>query len=303
VLTGGASCPIDVSFAPQSTGPITGLLTVDSSGGAQTASLAGRGVSGRLSVAPRQLLFRPRAVGIVSTARWVRVKNSGNQPVEIGAAALVGDRPDAFSVSEDQCSGRQLGRRSTCSIAITFHPRETGSFQAILRIPSTATNGPHLVPLTGTATPERPPVLIFRDDFASGDLSAWSAVARGTTLTLRLAGEPGQAPVSAGVGFGSRSIGAAASAWTIAVVNAGARPLDLGPVDLEMAQAGAFQLHDDLCSGARLEPKAACTLAVSFAPAESGLSSAQIRILDALGTVRGTVLLSGSGLEPEGSQP
>jgi hypothetical protein len=148
-LPAGASCQIQVTFAPGAVEDLlSGALVVSSSGAGSPhrVVLEGRGVGLLLSAQPGRVDFGDVAGGGL-LRRTVTILNTGSDFVELGALALAGD--GVFAVESDLCSGARLFSREGCSLTVAFAPTEAGSYSALLELPSTALTSPERVELVG----------------------------------------------------------------------------------------------------------------------------------------------------------
>lgn len=294
-LLAGTSCLIDVRFTPTSPGLVTGTLTVVSNAvsGPLVVSLSGRALERRLAVSPEALDFGRRPVGKASPPKTVTVTNTGPEPVDVQRVELGGDRPDAFLLERDGCTRTRLAAGQACEIAAGFRPPEPGDFLAWGRVTSNAAGSPHQVSLQGFAG-KPGPGLIFKDGFESGDLSAWSTVVPPPAIVVRLL--PG-AEAAARAGFGDQAVGVASAPRTVAVLNAGEEPVEIGLLSLEGDRPDLFRLGEDGCSGLRLPAGSACLLRVVFVPGEPGSWTAALEIPSSFG--RGVVEMAGAGVRLE----
>ncbi len=134
-LAPAASCTVAVSFAPTSPGPKTGTLAIASFGPAP-AAITGAALQGATSLSPSTRHFADAAVGVASEPQVFTVTNTGAGPLSVGAVSLGGDA-SSFSIVRDECSGKSLAERATCSVAVAFAPAAPGYRRASLRIDST----------------------------------------------------------------------------------------------------------------------------------------------------------------------
>jgi sugar lactone lactonase YvrE len=285
-LAGGASCTIDVYFNPVSTGDaIAGSLTVVTDGGTGTVSLEGRAVAWEMTVAPETVDFGLQAVGIVTPPSTVTVSNTGSEFILIEFVSLEGETPSAFALAENACSGMELLPGSSCSMAAAFGPREAGTFTATIRIAGHATQSDSFVTLRGVAGGAQ---RIFRDDFESGDLHAWSIITL-PTLEVFLS-DPGPFAWN----LGEQPVGTQSGIETIWLVNDLSHEVEIGTVTLSDYQ-GTFGIEDDRCSGLRLSAGQSCGIEIVFSPQGLGLHEAEISVPTSEGGVSSVVRLVGIG--------
>ncbi len=146
------SCTFEVKFLPNTTGPLTGTLTVsnDASDGSQTVFLSGTGIdpgSASASLSANSLDFGEQDID-TSAAQNITVTNTGNEPLTFDSIVLGGNDSFAYSVTDD-CSGSDLLPGETCTLTVTFFPLVDGTFDATLTLTSNADDSPQVVTLTG----------------------------------------------------------------------------------------------------------------------------------------------------------
>lgn len=127
-VSAGNSCTISVVFKPTAIGPLTGTLTVNSSGPALTAALTGIGVPD-VVFNFNTVAFGNVDVGAVST-QTLTVTNNASGAVNFPSLVATGDFFQA-----NTCGG-SLGAKATCTISVSFKPSATGPRTGMLSIAS-----------------------------------------------------------------------------------------------------------------------------------------------------------------------
>jgi hypothetical protein len=191
-LAPNASCSMQITFTPTTSGNRPGTLTVPSnlSGAAPTVSLNGTGLApAALTLSPSPVAFPLTAVGATSAAQAVTVTSSGGVAVQLGTPST----SSGYNVMSSTC-GATLAPSATCTLEITFAPTATGSQAGLLTVPAPNISG-------GQATDA---------------LSGTGAAAPSLTLW--------PSPVT----FPSTAIGAASAAQTVTVTAGGGVPTQLG---------------------------------------------------------------------------
>jgi hypothetical protein len=149
LLNAGASCTVEVVFAPTVLGPIAATLAVSSSTGgvkAVAVPINGAGqVANGLGANPSAIDFSGVISGLSSTAKTVTVTNSTAYPIE--SLNLAAGAP--FVLTQNGCAGA-LAAGANCSASVEFQPTSTGAATASLTISSAGLANPTYVPLTGT---------------------------------------------------------------------------------------------------------------------------------------------------------
>ncbi|WP_263416512.1 choice-of-anchor D domain-containing protein [Terriglobus albidus] len=143
-LDAGASCTINVVYAPKIAGAESGVLTVSDSKGSQTISLTGTGLVPGATLSTADLLFGGRPVNTSSLAQTVIFTNTGTGPVTINSVTTTSNFADTTN-----CTG-QIAAGASCSINVTFTPASTGLLKGTVAISDTA--GSQMVTLQGEGT-------------------------------------------------------------------------------------------------------------------------------------------------------
>ena len=153
-LQPGATCTVNVVFAPVSGGTRTATLSiVDSAPGSpQAVALSGIGVQANAQVAPATMSFAGQAVGTASAPQTITVTSLGpGQPLNVTSVSFSGTNAADFAES-DNCAGPIT---ASCAISVTFTPacaNESASRTAILTIIDNGAAPSQAVSLAGTAT-------------------------------------------------------------------------------------------------------------------------------------------------------
>ena len=143
-LGGGASCSIDVTFAPTKIGPRKALLSVfDSAAGSpQIARLTGAGTIASFS--PPTLDFG--RVSIASSATLTTtLTNTGNVVIKLSSISATG-----AGYSETNSCGSTVQPGGTCTITVTFAPPTLGLLVGTVWAYDNGGGSPQQVPLSGT---------------------------------------------------------------------------------------------------------------------------------------------------------
>lgn len=177
-LASGASCSINVSFSPTTSGNITGNLTVKdtASGNPHTVALAGTGGGPAASLTPASLDFGTQALGTTSAPQTITLSNTGGDAMAIAGISSSGD------FAQTNNCGTTLAAGSSCSVTVTFTPTATGSRSGSITVTDNASGSPQSVPLTGTGTAPiatlSPTSLVF-----GGQLVGTTSAAQTVTLS------------------------------------------------------------------------------------------------------------------------
>ncbi len=237
---------------PAITGPNLARITAGPDGNMWFTELDGNaiGVIGTASggsaplagVSPTSIPFGAGTVGLTGTAQSVTVHNTGGAALVIGTITVTGAQSGAFPTSDDGCSGETIAPGDSCTVDVAFDPPAAGSYSAQLSVPDNAADSPQTVALSGSAEPD--------------------------------------AGLSGTLDFGQLDPGRTSPSMTETVTNTGGAPLELGTVRLSGAQATAFTIGTDGCSGQTIAPGGTCMVAATFSPPAAGSYSASLQVSD-----------------------
>jgi len=171
-VSAGASCAIQVTFAPSQTGDRAGQLTINANvaSGQFTMTLNGTGATaGVVNLSPGSVNFGQVAVGSTSDALQVTVENSGGTAVALSSVGATAP----FMLASNAC-GSLLAANSDCQLTVKFQPTQAGSANGTLAV--VLGTGTQTVALSGTgasvATDALAPTALSFPATAMGQLSA-----------------------------------------------------------------------------------------------------------------------------------
>jgi outer membrane protein assembly factor BamB len=151
VLAGGASCTVDVVFAPTLPGVRTATLAVNAAtGGSVDADLSGTG--NPLTIDPGFNDYGTQLDGTSSAPATFTVTN--HSATTISPTIVLPGSP--FTATSDTCTGATLTAGAACTIAVVFTPPATNSYDTDYQATISATASPGLTVtayLSGTGTP------------------------------------------------------------------------------------------------------------------------------------------------------
>jgi hypothetical protein len=233
-------CAIDLVFSPRQPGERQAALLIASNAGASPRYVALRGdataPAPRLEAAPGKVDFGLSVNRAASSQEILTLRNAGSSPLTIDSLSLGND---AFLFNDIDCRGRALNAGETCSISLSFRPKNDGDYNSTLIVQSNARNNPLNVPLEG-----RRQLIVSR----TPDLAAY----------------PNQLRLSfTGRSWNDRKL----TRGLIRLTNQGEAPLTLKDVGIDGPNAGSFQLAHK-CKGASLTSGAHCDIEVVFAPGQ-----------------------------------
>ena len=239
-LAVGASCTVQVHFAPAATGAADATLSATASpGGTATATLAGTGVTqAALSVTPATFDYGQVPKNTASGDQTFTVTNTGQAASGTVAVSLGGTNASDFTIDTNTCAAALPGGAS-CTVTVHFTPGSTGTLTASL---------------SATAAP-------------------------GGTATASLQGE-GQAVAALSIdptsfNLGQTPIGDTSAAATFTVSNTGQATSGTVAVSLGGTNASDFTIASSTCTGA-LAAGASCTVKVTFDSFYTGTYTASL---------------------------
>jgi hypothetical protein len=255
-LAAGATCSVNVTFAPTAGGPSTAVLTIADSGpgNRQTVNLSATGLISQPSLSATSLTFGAQQVGSTSAPQNVTLSNTGAAVLNITQISTSAD------FAETNNCGTSLTAGGTCQISVTFAPTANGARTGTLTVVDNASGGPQTVTLTGTGQPTPPapaPVV-------------------------------GLSPMT--VTFPAQYVGTSGLPKTVIVSNAGDATLAVTAVGSTAADFGVF----NNCINT-VAPGSSCNVAVFFDPTTGGTRSGALTITDNAGNSPQTVALTGNG--------
>ena len=258
----GASCPLTVTFTPQSSSSGIRASALEISSNASTSlefvSLVGVSSPSTLTFAQSPLSFGTVLVGS-TTSLNLQLTNSGSSAITFGilsASTTLTAASDDYTVSSGTCPkpGAQLAAGASCSIQIAFAPTLTGTLTGTLSIASSASTLPLTVVLTGV----------------------------GAQSHLQVS------PSS--LSFGSIAIDAPAN-LSLTLANTGTAPI----TGISLGSAGDYAITTP-CAVATLAVGASCSVTVTFTPTITGADNGSLTITSSDPTSPDTVPLTGTGI-------
>jgi hypothetical protein len=144
------SCVLSVYETPTTSGVLAGFVEVfdDGGGSPQLITLSGNGTIVQLS--RMQLNFGSVPVGQSSGPQRFRLKNTGDNPLNITGISIVG--PNAGDFSQFNACGTMVVPGASCEIQVMFAPTAVGSRRAKVSIRDDGGGSPQLVQLGGQGT-------------------------------------------------------------------------------------------------------------------------------------------------------
>ena len=239
-LPGGASCTIEVRYAPSVAGMGTATVSVTSSpGGTASVVVQGTGITPAvLAMDPTTFDFGSALVGASTAAQTFTVTNTGQAASGAVSVTSTGTNAAAFVIDGTTC-GAALAGGASCTVTAHFTPSASGAFAG---------------GLSATATP--------------GETTTAAVQGQGLGLaTLSISPAPGD--------LGQTPIGVTTAAKQFVVTNTGQSTSGSVALSLSGPNAGSFALGTSTC-GVSLAAGASCTVALTFMSFSTGSYAATL---------------------------
>ena len=251
-IAGGASCTINVAFAPQAIGPYQAEVDIiDNSGGLaaakQVIALSGTGVAASpiANLSPASLTFGTLAVGTTSGPQPITLRNLGSAALTLSQLTFTGSDAASFAVAPvgTTCPiGSTVAIGANCLVQIVFAPQTSGAKSATVNFIDNASGSPQSISLSGMAI----------------------------APTLQISPSP--------LTFAAQSVGTASPSQTITLSSTGTSSVTINGITVTGPNAADFSENGN-CS-AVLGAGASCQLTVIFKPLAAGNRSASISVSD-----------------------
>jgi centrosomal CEP192-like protein/HYDIN/CFA65/VesB family protein len=213
-----------------------------------------------INIAPNFATFGAQALGTTSPPQVLTVRNIGTAPLTLGVISTSGP------FTQTNTCASTLAPNESCTVSVRYVPTAAGSQSGQLLVPGNSQGIPPLVTLSGTGFVAVP------------------------ALSLT--------PTS--IAFGSVQLDRATAGKVVTITSTGNSPLVVSSLTIGGANPSDFWIVADNCTGASLNPGAACTASVSFEPTRVGARSATLAISHNASGAPSAVSLSGTGAQRAG---
>ena len=267
-LAPAASCRVNVSFRPTTTGAKSSTLSIahNAAGATSSVPLTGSGTPAptpAITVSPPAITFPATTAGSASATYSVTAANTGTAALVFTAIATAGTNGNDFRIEPTStCSATtSVAPGASCRVDLTFRPTVLGAETGSLVFSHNAAGGSSSVALNGTATAAAAPTVA---------LSANS------------------------LSFGPQEVGTQSAPRTITVTNVGTGLLTISALNAGGTNVGDFARSGSCQAGMTLAASGGnCTIVFSFAPTAVGARTSNLTI--ASNNSRGNVTISLSG--------
>ena len=143
------------------------------------------------------LVFNPVDLGHSSPVQTVTITSSGSSALRLGAAALGGATPEAFTITGNTCNNATLTYGQSCTISVKGHPTAAVEQYASITLPDNTVSGKRTVGLgvTGRSGGEGTYVPLFSSsrllDTREGNGAPKAPLGGGRTIHLQVTGRGG----------------------------------------------------------------------------------------------------------------
>jgi len=151
-LMPGNSCTISISYAPTTGSGVSGSVMISHNGHASPTWVTLNGTpTPWIDVTPTSIGFGSVTLGLATSGRVVKIKNTGNgASFVVSSLTLGGTNPGDFEISADGCTGTTLSPGNSCTAYVSFEPLASGTRSARITIAHNAAGGSSAVSLSGT---------------------------------------------------------------------------------------------------------------------------------------------------------
>jgi hypothetical protein len=251
-LEPGKSCVLRLEFSPRQPGPREAALLISTSNNTASQYVALKGSSlsmaARLEAIPGKIDFGLAVSKTASSQQIVTIKNTGQSVGTIQSVSLADD--STFSLNDVNCRGRAVNPGDSCSLSLTFKPKNDGDYSTALVVQSSAQNNPLNIPVEG-----RVQLILSKTP---------SLVIYPNSLRLSYTGVPAT----------DRKL----SRGLIRLANQGQTPFTIKDVLLDGPEAASFRLTHK-CKGATIAPEESCDIEVVLEPTAGNATERRARLL------------------------
>jgi hypothetical protein len=266
-LASGASCTVNLTFTPASSGSRAASLTVvdNAAGSPRTVALSGTGASApAVSLSPSSLSYANEQIGTSSSGQLVTISNTGSAPLSIASIGITGAAAADFGTTNTcALSPATLPAGGSCTASVIFTPVAAGLRTAALTVTDSAFDSPQSITVSGTGTTTPVPAV---------GLSP-------TTLS-----------------FPSQVVATTSSPLPVTLTNTGNAPLTLTSISMTGTQAADFTPTSSCpLAPTTLAAGASCAINTTFRPSAGGTRSATLSVVDDASGSPHTVAVTGTG--------
>jgi HYDIN/CFA65/VesB-like, Ig-like domain/Abnormal spindle-like microcephaly-assoc'd, ASPM-SPD-2-Hydin len=178
-IPAGQSATMTVQFSPQSTGPVTGTLSIsaDAANAPLTVPISGDGMQAGVAIAPASLNFGNVIVGQSGT-QSVTLTNTGNVNLTINSATISGNSFSASGLSFPAT----IGAGQSVSLVVQFRPTGAGGVSGFVTLADNVPGSPQAVILAGSGVAANANLIANPGSAVFGSVSLGSSSTQGITI-------------------------------------------------------------------------------------------------------------------------
>jgi phospholipase C len=143
-LAAAASCAIQVTYSPLTSGNVEGGVNIISNDPASPETITVKGTATGVSLSQSTLTFATQKVGTTSAPIKFTVTNTTQIPLNIGTIGTTGNFAQTNTCTSPLAAG------ANCTVSVTFTPTTTGALAGTFSIADSDFESPQNVALTGT---------------------------------------------------------------------------------------------------------------------------------------------------------
>ncbi|HVI08638.1 MAG TPA: FG-GAP-like repeat-containing protein [Candidatus Binatia bacterium] len=148
-LAPGAQCSITAEFTAKTLGAVSGGITINDSASSKPQFVELIGIGTEVAISPGRLIFPAQKVGTKSLPRTVHVTNTGTKNMGFTHFVYI-DGGDYIDFAQTNDCGKFLAPKASCTVTVTFEPRQSGQLGSILYFNDDGGDTPQTVLVYGT---------------------------------------------------------------------------------------------------------------------------------------------------------
>ena len=264
-LAVGASCTVQLRFAPKTAGSLAAALAVASNAAPLQVQLSGSGTAQPAGLPAMSeagpVAFSDTQVGASSAPHVTTLANSGTAALQVATLTLGGAQPAEFVLGGTCTAGATVAPGASCTIESSFKPGAAGARSADLLLATDGGAQLHLA-LRGNGV---------------------AVINTAPALTV--------SPSS--FDFGAVTVGDAVPVRRFTLANSGSVPVTLASAAFSGPYAAASDSSGCAAFPFTLQPGASCDLMVRYTPVNAGGNSGSVVLQSSVAGSSWTIALSG----------
>jgi phospholipase C len=253
----GKNCTFTITFSPTKSGASNGNIYLydDACDSPQNYQLYGTGVTGSPTVSLSETSYNYGNQTVGTTSVSHSFTLTNTGTASLSITSIAMSGANPGDFRQTNTCGSSVSAGASCTISATFTPAATGTPSASISITDNAADSPQTIALSGTGTSATP------------------------TVTLL--------PTS--LSYPTQVVGTSSAGQTVTLTNTGSSLLTISSI---VASSEFSQTNN---CGTSLTAAMACTITVTFTPADKNLRTGTLTVTDNASPATQTVSLSGMG--------